>query len=184
MENVLRLETPRLVIRRLENRDREDFDRFRSMPEGFTHQSRQPRQIRDGNVFSLTKPVEPGVPDSWHALTVCLKDGTLIGNLWIHFLSDGQQAEIGYTLSPEHLGQGYATEGVGALLRYLFSDLGQHRVTVTIDPENARSIRLMERIGFRMEARFIQSRRIDREWVDDCVYAMLREEWERAGGGV
>ena len=34
------------------------------MPEGFTHQSRQPREIREGSVFTLTRPSVPDTPES------------------------------------------------------------------------------------------------------------------------
>ncbi|MBP7401226.1 MAG: GNAT family N-acetyltransferase [Clostridia bacterium] len=183
MLDELSITTPRLQIRRLENRDRDDFLRLRSMPEGFTHQSRQPREIREGSVFTLTRPSVPDTPGTWCALAVCLPDGAMIGDLWIHFLPDGMQAEIGYTLSPEHLGQGYATEAVGALLRYLFVQRGKHRVTVSVEPDHPRSQRLLERLGFRLEARYVQSVYQDGKWLDEQIYALLREEWEKRGGG-
>jgi RimJ/RimL family protein N-acetyltransferase len=42
-------------------------------------------------------------------------------------------------------------------------------------------MRLLERIGMRREAHLQQSLRIDGEWVDDVVFAMLRSEWGRQG---
>ena len=136
-------------------------------------------------------PFFPNTGDGTHcwqaamrmALAVCLPDGAMIGDLWIHFLPDGMQAEIGYTLSPEHLGQGYATEAVGALLRYLFVQRGKHRVTVSVEPDHPRSQRLLERLGFRLEARYVQSVYQDGKWLDEQIYALLREEWEKRGGG-
>lgn len=42
--------------------------------------------------------------------------------------------------------------------------------------DNVKS-RLLETLGFRKEAHFIKSYRMNDQWVDDCVYAMLAEEW-------
>jgi RimJ/RimL family protein N-acetyltransferase len=183
MDNNWSITTPRLVIRQLKNSDREEFDRLRSMPQGFTHQSRQPREIREGNLFQLTKPVVPNTPDTLLPLALCLEDGTMIGDIWIRFPTDGYQAEIGYALSPNYLGQGYATEGMRAIVRYLFITLGKHRVTISLEAENPRSIRVMERLGFRQEAHFVKSIRVDGQWVDEYVYALLCEDWEKTGGG-
>ena len=182
MANDWNITTPRLIIRKLENSDREDLDRYRSMPQGITHQSRQPPEIREGNLFQLTKPIVPDTPGTLLPLALCLKDGTMIGDIWIRFMPDGYQAEVGYTLSPNYLGQGYATEGMHAIFRYLFITLEKHRVTISLEPENPRSIRVMERLGFRQEAHFIQSLLIDGQWVDEFIYALICEDWEKTGG--
>ena len=86
--------------------------------------------------------------------------------------------EIGYTFGPEHQGQGFAFEAVKAILGYLFGQLEKHRVTASVDPENVRSIRLLEKLGFRREGHFIQSVLIRGEWCDDVIYAMLKAEWK------
>ena len=84
--------------------------------------------------------------------------------------------ELGITLAPSAQGQGYATETVQALLRYLFADLEKHRVTASVDPRNTASVALFERVGMRREAHHIKSYRLRGEWVDDVILAMLREE--------
>jgi len=95
----------------------------------------------------------------------------------IHFIEDNYQAEIGYTLSPAFQGKGYAIEAVKAILDYLFSKLKKHRITASVDPDNIKSIRLLENVGFRKEAHFIKSFRMNDQWYDDCIYAILTEEW-------
>ena len=102
----------------------------------------------------------------------------LIGDIGIHFLEDDAQAEIGYTISPDYQGQGYGTEAVSAVISYLFTGLRKHRIIASVDPRNTRSVKLLDRLGMRREAHFVKSIVIDGKWCDDCVYAVLREEWE------
>jgi RimJ/RimL family protein N-acetyltransferase len=123
--------------------------------------------------------VIPNTPDTWLQLGVYLHNGPLIGDIGLHFLEDGAQMEIGYTLAPEHQGQGYAFEAVKAVIDFLFLDLKKHRVTASVDPENQRSINLLKKLGFRYEAHFVKSFLIRGEWCDDIIYAVLEEEWNQ-----
>jgi RimJ/RimL family protein N-acetyltransferase len=67
-------------------------------------------------------------------------------------LAAGLELEIGYALSSEHRGRGYATEAVGALLDHAFRVLGVQRVVAGTGRDNARSIALLERLGMRTVA--------------------------------
>lgn len=88
------------------------------------------------------------------------------------------QAEIGWTLHPDHGGLGYATEAVEALLRLCFVDLGLRRVTAGCFADNVPSWRLMERVGMRRETHARQdSLHRSGEWLDGMSYGMLADEW-------
>ena len=84
--------------------------------------------------------------------------------------------EIGYLFARETWGQGVAWEALTALLRHLFAE-GQRRVFADIDPDNAPSIGLVERLGFVLEGR------LRAEWEthigvrDTLIYGLLRDEW-------
>ncbi len=47
-----------------------------------------------------------------------------------------------------------------------------------IDPENARSVALAERLGMRREAHFIEEDWFKGRWSDLLVYAVLAREWD------
>jgi RimJ/RimL family protein N-acetyltransferase len=81
--------------------------------------------------------------------------------------------EVGWALARGYWGRGYATEAARAALDYAFERLGQARVVSLIHPENARSIRVAERIGERHEgeAEVIGVRAL--------VYGVERAEWGR-----
>jgi len=55
--------------------------------------------------------------------------------------------ELGYTVARPYWGRGYASEGARAALAYARRELGRDRVISVIRPDNARSIRVAERLG-------------------------------------
>jgi [ribosomal protein S5]-alanine N-acetyltransferase len=59
--------------------------------------------------------------------------------------------------------------------------VGLHRVQADIRPENVRSQRLVERLGFRQEGRLHRYLDIDGDWRDHFTYSLLAEE---APGGL
>ena len=59
--------------------------------------------------------------------------------------------EIGWTLSREYWGKGYATEGARRALQYAFTELDKDHVISLIHPENQASIRVAERLGEKPE---------------------------------
>jgi RimJ/RimL family protein N-acetyltransferase len=87
------------------------------------------------------------------------------------------QGEVGWSIHPDFQGRGYATEGARAMLRVGFEDLGLHRIHAGADARNVASLRVMERLGMRREAHFVQSELVKGEWVDEVIYAFLEPEW-------
>lgn len=86
--------------------------------------------------------------------------------------------ELGLGIRSDYRRHGYASEAFRALLGHSFGELGLHRITVTCAPENLALRALLEKMGMRMEGFFRQSLpTVDGEWKDECVYALLRDEW-------
>jgi RimJ/RimL family protein N-acetyltransferase len=93
----------------------------------------------------------------------------------------GVQAELGWSMSPEHQGHGYATEAVAELIRICFEGLGLRRVTAKCFADNEASWRLMERVGMRREQHLArESLHRSGEWLDALGYALLADEWRAA----
>ncbi len=63
-----------------------------------------------------------------------------------------EEPELAYELLPSAHGQGYATEAAGALLGAAF-DTGRRRIWATIRAANTSSLRVAERLGFRLDHR-------------------------------
>jgi RimJ/RimL family protein N-acetyltransferase len=88
-----------------------------------------------------------------------------------------RRAEIGFALRRGDWGRGLASEAVASALDFAFEHLGLIRVEADADPRNHRSIRLLERLGFRREG-VLRHRYIVAGEVQDTLYlGLLREEW-------
>lgn len=92
-------------------------------------------------------------------------------------------AYLGYSAFRPFDGRGYMTEGLGLVLRYAFGTLKLHRVEANVQPDNARSIALVERLGFRREGYSPRYLKIGGRWRDHVRYAILAEDF-RSGAGL
>lgn len=77
----------------------------------------------------------------------------------------------------EHQGKGYGTEALRVLLRFVFDELGLHRLELLVHDNNAPAIRCYERCGFREEGRFRQQFFRHGRFRDILVMAILAEEY-------
>ncbi len=80
--------------------------------------------------------------------------GRLVGHLGFLEPEGGHGFEMGWALARDVWGKGYALEGTRAALAHAFTALGRDHVVCVIRPENARSIRLAEKLGGRLEREF------------------------------
>lgn len=176
--------TPRLVLRRLEPEDSARVYAYRSLPEVARYQAWEPEdELEIRRHVEGLEGVEPGEPGRWFQLGIELKSsGELVGDVGLQ-VPEGREHEMefGITLAPAHQGKGHAAEALAAVLAFAFGVLGKHRVFGSVDPANAPSIRLMERLGMRREAHYRKSLWFKGGWADDVIYAMLEEEWVPEG---
>jgi RimJ/RimL family protein N-acetyltransferase len=78
----------------------------------------------------------------------CLKDGTPIGSGGPWFPRGLPEPEFGWMLwSRDHEGKGYATEAMQSLIGWSFATLGLSSLVAYIDPANAASVRVAQRLG-------------------------------------
>ncbi len=85
-------------------------------------------------------------------------------------------AYLGYWMSSDAQGRGYVTEALAAVLDFGFGPAGLHRVQAAIMPRNARSLRVIEKLGFRKEGYAERYLQIAGKWEDHEIYARTREE--------
>lgn len=177
--NEIRISTERLILRSIRLSDAESMFLYRSEPRIMGFQSWKPEAINEVEEFIDKSSKIFNIPNTWYQLVIISKETEeLIGDIGIHFLdTDGTQTEIGFTLSLEYQGRGYATESINEVINFLFSNLKKHRIFASVDPSNIKSIAVLERCGMRKEAHFKKSVWINEEWTDDIIYAILNEEW-------
>jgi RimJ/RimL family protein N-acetyltransferase len=172
--------TPRLKLRPFKQSDLEALLAYRNNPEvsryqgwGSSYSSAQASEFIAE--MSVREPGNVG----WTQIAIELQStGATIGDVAINTLEfEPRTAMIGYTLSREKWGQGYAIEAVNAVLKYCFEDLKMHRIRANCDTRNSASWRMLEKLGFRREAHFIESYPELDTWCDEFEYALLEREW-------
>lgn len=178
------LETPRLVLRRFRPEDAAALAAYRSDPLVARYQSWTAPVPYDAALRAVRRFAE-GSPDrpGWFQYAVELAaEGCLVGDVGVCLHENLMQAEIGFTLATERQGHGYAAEAVRAVLADLFEQRGLHRVSAECDARNARSARLLQRLGFTQEGVRRRATWIKGEWTDDMLFGLLASD-RRAPGG-
>ena len=90
-------------------------------------------------------------PDQWEWYTIWIierKDGSRVGDLCFKGRNDDGSVEIGYGISTEYRGCGYATEAVDAMVLWALRQPEVKRVEAETEPENKASQRVLEKCGF------------------------------------
>jgi len=151
------LETPRLLIRRLEPGDVDALVALWTDPEvtRYVGGPREPAKLRAGLEADAAAPAAPAM-DLW---TVVEKaSGRVVGNCGLlEKTVDGQaEVELAYVLARSAWGHGYATEAAAAVCRYAFETLSLRRLVSLVDPPNAASLRVAARLGMRLKGETVR----------------------------
>ena len=90
-------------------------------------------------------------PDQWEWYAVWIierKDGAKVGDLCFKGRNGDGSVEIGYGISAEHRGRGYAAEAVDAAVSWALRQPEVKRVDAETAPDNEASRRVLEKCGF------------------------------------
>jgi RimJ/RimL family protein N-acetyltransferase len=180
---VVEIVTERLSLRPFQAADLEAFVAYRSDPEVARYQSWDSTySMADAESFlSSQRGLVFGQAGEWLQLAIVDREtGTVYGDCAVRVATDQPAtAELGITLAQSSQGKGLATEALTAVLTELFEQRGLHRVVAEADDRNVPVQRLLERLGFRCEARFVEADWFKGEWSTLRLYAMLEREWRQ-----
>ena len=90
-------------------------------------------------------------PEQWEWYAIWMiedKDGARIGDLSFKGRGDDGSVEIGYGISEEYRGKGFASEAVDAAVRWALGQPGVERVEAETEPDNRASQRVLQKCGF------------------------------------
>ena len=177
----LPITTPRLLLRPFGKDDLDDLYAIQSREDVTRYLYWSPRtRVEVAGVINkrATMSTLEGEGDILVLAVELRETGTVIGDVNLAWQSEEhQQGEFGFVFHPDHHGHGYAGEAAVEMLRLGFDGLGLHRIVGRADGRNTASARLMEKLGLRREAHFVQNEIVKGEWTDEIVYAMLATEW-------
>ncbi len=105
--------------------------------------------------------------------------GKLVGGITLGNIRHGvaQSGHIGYWIGEPYAGRGLMTDAVNVLARFAFDTLRLHRIEAACIPDNARSIRVLEKAGFRREGLLRSYLKINGMWQDHYLYARLADDF-------
>jgi ribosomal-protein-alanine N-acetyltransferase len=102
----------------------------------------------------------------------------IVGQLTVSSIVWGSamMATLGYWVDQARAGHGIAPTAVAMATDHCFQVLGLHRMEISIRPENAPSLRVVEKLGFRDEGYRPRFLHINGEWADHRTFALTSEE--------
>ena len=106
-------------------------------------------------------------------------DGSFLGTCGLNGLDRlNRWANLGYWVRTGATRRGVATRAATLIADFGFRELGLHRVSAAIGPDNQPSIRLIERLGFQHEGRIRDHVFTNGAWRDSLLYAVLADDWK------
>ncbi len=165
------LETKRLILRQLEQKDGKEILFLRSDKTVNTYVKRpETHTLKDAVAFinKINKGIEE---QDWLFWGITLKDTiTLIGTicLW-NFSEDHKTAEIGYDLHPDFHGQGIMNEAMVCILDYGFDKLILHQIEAYTHKNNEASKNLLVKNNFNHI-----EHRVDKENENNIIFILQK----------
>jgi len=148
-----RLETDRMVVRRLTTEDAEFMLDLLNQPS--FHRfigDRGVKTLDQARTYIEERAIAGYEKNSFGPFAVELKkDGSVIGIVSLLDRDELEDVDIGFAFLPAHWRQGFALEASSALMEYAFSDLGLDRIIAVTQTDNIASIKTLEKMGLAYE---------------------------------
>lgn len=173
-------ETERIRIRKLLKSDIEDLVDLYSDEEVFEHEFDYPRNLSEVEYTVETILDEYTLLEkSVHRYVVEYKSNhKVIGTIsWEFKDPEGLVCEIGGCLRSDFFDKGIGTEVFKVLLEFLF---GQNtiRVFCSCSANNARAIRVVEKLGFEKEGHIKMAIFLNGEYIDEVYYGLMKSNYK------
>jgi ribosomal-protein-alanine N-acetyltransferase len=177
----MELTTERLILREFQENDWPDVLAYQSNPLYLRYYDWAERTPEDAQRFvRMFIAQQQEHPRTKFQLAIVLKaNHHLVGNCGIRMESaSAHEADIGFELAPQYWRHGYATEAARAMLHFGFTEPGLHRTWAWCIADNIGSIRVLEKLGMRLEGRLREKERFKGRWWDRLIFAILDFEWQ------
>lgn len=168
------LTTERLVLRQIAPDDVQAVFELRSDPTVMHFIARPVAQTLD-DAMALIELITQKIlrQDGINWGIALRQDPRLIGIIgYATIAKDELRAEVGYMLHRDHQGQGLTTEALAAVLRYGFQQMRLQSIEAVVHPQNATSVRVLEKVAFQRDARVTDYQLRDGRVVDALVFSL------------
>lgn len=114
--------------------------------------------------------------DDFHMFLAC-RDEAPVGSAFLVDVDlEGRNAELGYWITPDEQGNGYATDAADLCLTHAFDELGLHKVWARTVEDNDGSKRVLEKLGFQQEGILREHWQGFGRYVDEYRFGLLESE--------
>ncbi|MCC9173263.1 GNAT family N-acetyltransferase [Arthrobacter sp. zg-Y179] len=181
------LESDDVILRPIRHRDRREWTEVRS------------RNARWVGPWEASNPLPGGEPPTYGDMVRSLnrqarqesalpfliterqdpaRPPAIVGQLTVSTIVWGsaRMATLGYWVDQGRAGLGIVPTAVALATDHCFQVLALHRMEINIRPENAPSLRVVEKLGFRDEGLRERYLHIDGKWADHRSFALTAEE--------
>lgn len=167
------LTTPRLRLEPMADAHFDALFAINSLPEVMRYITGKPDSADDTRAgIERVKARWAALGFSWWSMFE-LASGQLVGACGVMYLGNdpANPHELGWRLHPAQWGRGYASEAAARIAQFAFEDLQAPLVSAICHPDNAASIRVMQRLGMHYRGQ--------ERWYEQtvAVYQMTRAEW-------
>lgn len=130
-------------------------------------------------VEALNKDLESDAQGNSMCWAVCLKgQDKMIGKcILFQFSQQNRRAEIGYLLNRDYWRQGLMHQALEAIIDFAFNTLDLHRIEADVDTQNAASLGLLKKLGFKQEGLFKERWFVYDKWQDSVMLGLLKQDW-------
>jgi ribosomal-protein-alanine N-acetyltransferase len=176
-----RLETPRLVLRELAERDLPVIAILANDADIASNTLNIPYPYSEADAVAWRVLAQQGFRlGSAFTFAIELKQTqTFVGSIGVQLERRFDRAEVGYWLSRPYWSQGLVTEALAEVLRFGFEDLSLNKVFATHLAHNAASGRVMVKNGMLKEGELVQHVKRDEQYYDLWQYRLTRQEYEQ-----
>lgn len=158
----------RLTLRSVESEDHAFVHRHWNAPE-------IRRGINEQRPYSREDVAEALSTDGRVNFLACDGDEP-VGFVWLFRVDEiSARGEIGYWVTPDEWGSGYATEAARLAIRYATEERGLRKLLARVFEDNDASMRVLEKLGFEAEGVLRDHYLIDGRYVDAHLYGRLSE---------
>ena len=177
-DDMPRLETPRLILRRLEMRDAPDLFDYSRDPQVAKHvlwDAQTSVSEARAYVRYMLRRYRAGEPASWGIEEK--ETGRVVGTIgYMWYQRDNNACEVGYSLARWLWNGGYMTEALRRVIDYTFDAMDINRIEAQHELDNPASGRVMEKCGMTREGVLRQRLYNKGKYVDVALYAILRSD--------
>lgn len=172
------IESERLILRRISKMDARDMYAYARDPRVTRYLTWDPHpSLSYTEEYLAYLETRIAIGDFFDFAVIERSTGRMIGTCgFTRFRYEDDCGEIGYVLSPDAWGKGYAVEALRSLLSFGFDTLGLERIEARIIEGNVRSFRVAEKLGMTFEGYMRHGMRIKGALRTIGISSILRGE--------